>query len=291
MTVRARLPFARLLLIARPALWVNTLGVAVTGLWLTGTLWTWAPWWAVLLAYLTLPFNLLIYGLNDLADHAEDAVNPRKGGVQGARLHPHERAPLLGWIAALNLPFLVVLGALLPPSALLVLLVAGVLFAAYSVPPARLKARPFLDGLSNVAYALPLAIPALASGGTLNPNALGALMAYSVGKHAFDAVQDLDHDRDAGLRTVATHLGVAGAAQYALAWFGLAGALLLPLSVVSAVAVWGVAGGLALRLLQAPTVATARHLYPASILSPWLIGAASGVQLVYHLARGHTLFP
>ena len=36
-----------------------------------------------------------------------------------------------------------------------VVVVAAVLFAAYSLPPLRLKGRPFLDGLSNVAYALP----------------------------------------------------------------------------------------------------------------------------------------
>ncbi|ADV68110.1 UbiA family prenyltransferase [Deinococcus maricopensis] len=291
MTTGRTLTPARLLLIARPALWVNTLGVAVTGLWLTGTLWTFSAWWLTLLAYLTLPFNLLIYGLNDLADHAEDAANPRKGGVQGAQLLVAERRPLLGWITALNGPFLVALALLLPSAALGVLLLAGALFAAYSVPPARLKARPFLDGLSNVAYALPLAVPALALGHTPNANALGALMAYSVGKHAFDAIQDLDVARLAGVRTVATRLGVRGAVQYAGAWFVLAGALLLPLSVVSAAAVWLVAGGLALRLLQTPDVPTARRLYPASIISPWLIGAASGVQLVYHLARGHALFP
>ncbi|AZI42231.1 prenyltransferase [Deinococcus psychrotolerans] len=280
------LPLRQVLLVSRPALWVNTLGVAVTGLWLSGQLWNMSAGWLLLLVYLSLPFNLLIYGLNDFSDMAEDARSERKGGWQGARLRSGEENSLLWLILALNLPFLLALAWLLSPAAYGVLLLCAGLFAAYSLRPLRFKTRPFLDGLSNVAYALPLLIPALMVGAAVPALACAALCAYAVGKHAFDAVQDIPADADAHTRTVATTLGAPGAARYALAWFALAGALLWPLSPLSSSALWLVCGGMALRLLRRPTSEQAARLYPLSIVSPWIVGAVSGVQLVYVLAKG-----
>ncbi|WP_308425767.1 UbiA family prenyltransferase [Deinococcus ruber] len=280
------LSLRQLLTVSRPALWINTVGVLVTGLWLAGDLYTLQLAFWVLLVYLTLPYNLLIYGLNDLADAAEDALNPRKGGWQGARLQSTERGPLLLWIAALNVPFLLALAWLLPPAALGVLLLSALLFAGYSVPPLRFKARFLLDGLSNVAYALPLLLPALLLNRALPLTALLALGAYSVGKHAFDAAQDIPSDQAAGLTTTATRLGVRGAAVYALGWFALAAALLWVLSPLSAGLLLVVCGGMALRLCLKPQAQTAARLYPLSILSPWIVGGVSGVQLVYLLVRG-----
>ena len=279
------LALRQVLLVSRPALWINTLGVAVTGLWLSGHLWNAGAAWLTLLAYFTLPFNLLIYGLNDLSDLAEDARSERKGGWQGARLRGSEAAPLLVWIAALNLPLLGLLAALLPPPAFSVLLLSVGLFAGYSLRPLRFKGRPFVDGLSNVAYALPLLIPALLLGAAPPLLACAALCAYAVGKHAFDAVQDICADTQARTHTVATRLGAVGTARYALGWFGLSGALLWPLSPLSSAALWLVCGGMALRLQRRPTPQHAARLYPLSIVSPWIIGAVSGVQLVYSLTR------
>jgi 4-hydroxybenzoate polyprenyltransferase len=280
------LPLRRLLVVSRPALWINTVGTLVTGVWLTGRLYTLDPVVLALLLYLTLPFNLLIYGLNDLSDREEDARSSRKGGWQGARLSVAEGGPLMTMTLAINLPALVGLAVLLPPAASTLLAVSAGLFAAYSLPPLRLKGRPFLDGLSNVAYALPLALPALALGSGVPWWPLLALMAYSVGKHAFDAAQDIPADREAGTRTVATVLGVRGTAAYALAWFALAGALLLPVSLLTAVALWLTCGGMALALLRDPTPGRAAGLYPLSIVTPWIVGAVAGVRLVYLLARG-----
>ncbi|ACO46329.1 UbiA family prenyltransferase [Deinococcus deserti] len=280
------LPFHRLLTVSRPALWVNTVGTLVTGLWLTGHLYRLDASLLLLLVYLTLPFNLLIYGLNDLSDREVDARSSRKGGWQGARLTPGEARPLLRSTLLLNVPFLLALALLLPLKATLLLLGSAVLFAAYSLPPLRLKARPFLDGLSNVAYALPLALPALVLGAPVPWAPLLALMAYSVGKHAFDAAQDIPADRAAGTRTVATTLGVQGTARYALFWFLLAGACLWPVSRLTALALWLTCAGMALALHIRPTLQQASRLYPLSIVTPWIVGAVAGVQLVAGLVRG-----
>lgn len=281
-----RLPLRRLLTVSRPALWVNTVGTLVTGVWLSGRLYTLDPATLLLLAYLTLPFNLLIYGLNDLSDREEDARSSRKGGWQGARLTLAEGGPLLRATLLLNVPALLLLTLLLPPAATTVLLLSAALFVAYSLPPLRLKGRPFLDGLSNVAYALPLILPALTLGSSVPWGPLLALMSYSVGKHAFDAAQDIPADRAAGTRTVATTLGVRGSAAYALTWFALAAALLWPASKLTALALLLTCGGMALALLRRPTPERAARLYPLSIVTPWIVGAVAGVPLVYLLARG-----
>ena len=68
--------------------WINTIGPAVVGVWLTGDLWQWEV--LLLLAWLTLPFNLLIYGVNDVFDQETDAKNPRKGTLKCARISPEE---------------------------------------------------------------------------------------------------------------------------------------------------------------------------------------------------------
>ncbi len=286
LTLPATLPLRRQLTVSRPALWINTIGTLVTGVWLTGRLYTLDPGLLLLAVYLTLPFNLLIYGLNDLWDREEDARSSRKGGWQGARLAEAEAAPLLRVTLAWNLPALTALALILPPRATAVLALAAALFAAYSLPPLRLKARPVLDGLSNVAYALPLALPALALGTPVPWLPLLALMAYSVGKHAFDAAQDIPADRHAGTATVATTLGVRGTATYALAWFAVAAALLCPVSILTALALALTCGGMAVSLLRRPTPEHAARLYPLSIVTPWIVGAVAGVPLVALLVRG-----
>ncbi len=189
-------------------LWINTVGPATVGMWLAGDLWRWEA--LPLLLWLTLPFNLLIYGINDVFDQETDAKNPRKGSLEGARISPDE-VPLIAWgVLRDQRP---VLALLLSPSRRRRCAWMGLyalLFLGYSVPPARFKARPYLDSLSNAAYAFPLVFVPLALGGNpVWPAAVG-LMAWSAAKHTFDAVQDVDEDRRVGIETTAVRLGPAG---------------------------------------------------------------------------------
>ena len=95
----------RLIEISRPLLWVNTIGTTVLGMWLGGDLWRWDI--VALLLFATLPFNLLIYGVNDVYDQDTDALNPRKGGVEGALIKPSEAKMIMIGTAVLNIPFLI----------------------------------------------------------------------------------------------------------------------------------------------------------------------------------------
>src|SRR6478736_1569849 len=46
--------------------------------------------------FFLVPYNLAMYGVNDVFDYASDAANPRKGGAEGALLTPaRHRATLI----------------------------------------------------------------------------------------------------------------------------------------------------------------------------------------------------
>ncbi len=138
--------------------------------------------------WLTLPFNLLIYGVNDIFDQETDAKNPRKGTLEEARIRPEEVRHIWRGVLLTNLPFLVYFVFFLPLLATLWMVLYALLFAGYSVPPARFKARSYLDSWSNAAYAFPLVfVPLALSASPVWPAAIG-LMAWSAAKHTFDAV-------------------------------------------------------------------------------------------------------
>lgn len=276
---------ARLTQISRPVLWVNTIGPTVIGVWLIGDLWRWDA--LALLLWATLPFNLLIYGVNDIFDQDTDAQNSRKGGLEGARILRSETRTIVAGVAVTNVPFLAYFLVTLPPAALVWIAAYAVVFVFYSAPPLRFKARPFLDSLSNAAYAFPLVFVPLALGESPFWAAAIGLMAWSVAKHAYDAVQDIDEDRAVGIRTTAVLLGPRGTVVWSSAWWVLAtGAFALvnwPVAVVNAL----IAGWLVVSVWREPTTATARRLYRFSIAFPYIAGSVAGSQLVAAILLGY----
>lgn len=259
-------------------LWINTIGTGVVGMWLTGQLLDLQA--LPILLWLTLPFNLLIYGVNDIYDQDTDALNPRKGSIEGARIEPRE-VRLIAWaVAVLNLPFLVYFLFALPPVAVALILLYSGVFVFYSAPPLRFKTRPFLDSLSNAAYALPLLIIPVALGEPPVWPAVAGLLAWCVAKHAFDAVQDIEEDRTAGITTTAVRLGPRGTAVWSGAWWLASTALFAIVSPPVAAVNVVIAGILIVRLWHRPTPATGRRLYPLSVAFPYIAGSvASGLLL------------
>jgi 4-hydroxybenzoate polyprenyltransferase len=274
----------RLLYISRPLLWINTVGPATIGMWLAGNLFEWGA--LPILLWLTLPFNLLIYGVNDVFDQETDAKNPRKGTLEGARIDRSEVRPLMLGVIFTNAPFMIYALLFAPFSATAWMLLYALVFLGYSVPPARFKARPYLDSLSNAAYAFPLVFVPLALGeGPVWSAALG-LMAWSAAKHTFDAVQDVDEDRRAGITTTAVRLGPDGVVLWSGALWALATACFAFLSVPVALLNAAIAGTLLYVLRQSPTQETGHRLYKYSIAFPYVAGTFAGMQLVAALSLG-----
>ena len=274
----------RLVQISRPVLWVNTIGTTVIGMWLIGDLWRWDI--LPLLLWATLPFNLLIYGVNDIFDQETDAQNPRKGGLEGARILGSETRSIVLGVLLTNVPFIAYFLFVLPPVALAWIAAYTVIFIFYSAPPLRFKARRYLDSLSNTAYAFPLVFVPLALGESPTWAAAIGLMAWSVAKHTYDAVQDIDEDRAADIHTTAVYLGARGATVWSGVWWALstvAFALVSwPVAVVNAV----IASWLVLSLGRVPPWATARRLYRYSIVFPYVAGSVAGAQIVASILLG-----
>ena len=65
---------------SRPVSWVNTAYPFAAAAILTGGL----PAWLVVLGvvFFLVPYNLAMYGINDVFDYESDLRNPRKGGVE-----------------------------------------------------------------------------------------------------------------------------------------------------------------------------------------------------------------
>lgn len=265
-------------------LWINTVGPATVGMWLSGALWTWSA--LPILLWLTLPFNLLIYGTNDVFDQETDAKNPRKGSLEGARIRPDEVPPIALGVLLTNLPFLLFFFLLYPAPALLWMLLYALLFIGYSVPPVRFKARPYLDSLSNAAYAFPLVFTPLALGAPVVWPAAVGLMAWSAAKHTFDAVQDVDEDRRVGIYTTAVRVGPRGVVLWSGALWLVATACFALVNIPVALVNAAISGSLLYSLARAPTPQTGHRLYRYSIAFPYIAGTVAGVQLVAALSLG-----
>jgi 4-hydroxybenzoate polyprenyltransferase len=182
------------------------------------------------------PYNLLMYGVNDVFDYESDLRNPRKGGIEGALADPataravHRR--ILWACAVTNVPVLVWLLVLGDAAAAAVLAVVVFLVVAYSAPRLRFKERPVLDSVTSAMhfvgplwYALVLTDTDL-SARTAWP-VLAAFIAWGIASHAFGAVQDVRADREGGLASVATVLGAHATVVGATVAYLLACVLLL----------------------------------------------------------------
>lgn len=99
--------------------------------------------------YFLVPYNLLMYGVNDVFDYESDIRNPRKGGIEGA-VEQKAFHPVILWSAILsNVPFLVYLFTVGSVAANIVLAVLVFFVLAYSLVGLRFKEVPVLDSVTS----------------------------------------------------------------------------------------------------------------------------------------------
>jgi len=220
---------AQLTLSSRPLSWVNTAFPFAAAYFLTareidltlivGTL------------YFLIPYNLAMYGINDVFDYESDLHNPRKGGVEGALLDPSIHRTTL--IAALvtNVPFLVYLVLVGDPLSWLVLAVSVFAVIAYSLKGLRFKEKPFLDSITSSTHFVSPAVYGLVLAGAHFTLALWLILTafflWGIASHAFGAVQDIVADREGGLASIATVIGARATTRLAVVAYFAAGVLLL----------------------------------------------------------------
>ncbi|PRY68048.1 4-hydroxybenzoate polyprenyltransferase [Glaciihabitans tibetensis] len=214
---------------SRPLSWVNT-AFPFAAAYLTTTREIDLVW-VLGTIYFLIPYNLAMYGINDVFDYESDLRNPRKGGVEGALLDRSMHRTTL-WAAAItNIPFLVYLVWVGSPLSWLVLAASVFAVIAYSAPGLRFKERPFVDSLtSSTHFVSPAVYGLVLAGATFTPElwlVLGAFFLWGIASHAFGAVQDIVADREGGISSVATVIGGAATVRLSVIAYLLAGALLL----------------------------------------------------------------
>ncbi|MCU0484214.1 MAG: prenyltransferase, partial [Chloroflexi bacterium] len=75
--------------------------------------------------YFLVPFNVLMYGVNDVFDYASDLANPRKQSIEGALVAPADRRLIWTAVLVTNVPLLVAVAALAPAAATAAVLAAA----------------------------------------------------------------------------------------------------------------------------------------------------------------------
>lgn len=226
---RRRRDFAQLVIASRPVSWVNTAFPFGAAYLLTTREIDWVLVVGVL--YFLVPYNLAMYGINDVFDYASDRANPRKGGIEGALLAPRLHRPTLVIAALTNVPFLVLLGFAGGPSVWVALTISAGAVIAYSAPGLRFKERPVIDSLTSSTHFVSPAIVGLLLGGAEFTAGLTlvlvAFFLWGMAAHAFGAVQDIGPDRAAQIGSIATVFGARLTVRCSLALWALAGALML----------------------------------------------------------------
>lgn len=197
----------KLFVISRPISWPNTAYPFAAGYLVSGG--SIDVLFFVATLYFLIPYNLLMYGVNDVFDYESDIRNPRKGGIEGAR---EQKAfhPVIMWSAlASNVPFIIFL--LLSGSLLSAAILAIVIFfvIAYSIAKLRFKEIPVLDSItSSIHFVGPLVYALTLTGISSEqiPYVL-AFFLWGLASHAFGAVQDIIPDREGSLASIATVFG------------------------------------------------------------------------------------
>lgn len=219
----------RLLLASRPVSWINTAFPFTAAMLLTtgevdarlvvGTL------------FFLAPYNLAMYGINDVFDYASDARNPRKGGSEGALLPPSTHRAVLGWAVGGCIPFVIAMALLGGPASWVALAVSLFAVAAYSMPPLRWKEVPGLDSItSSTHFVSPAVYGLVLADATWTPPLFAFIAAFTcwgMASHAFGAVQDVVPDRETGIRSIATALGARATVRLAIGLWVIAGLLML----------------------------------------------------------------
>lgn len=263
---------------SRPISWINTAypfaaAYLVTvgkidAIWLVGSL------------FFLIPYNVMMYGVNDVFDYESDRLNPRKNSIEGAVVQTDFHRFVLGWVAILTIPFVGWLW-LQSPSLLSRAVLALVIFLvlAYSLPGLRFKERPIIDSMTSSMHFVGPMLYALTFTAWQPAYWLvaGAFFLWGMASHAFGAVQDIQADRRAGIGSLATVFGAARTVTIVIGLYVASALLLLPFGpggwVIAAFELLYVANVWGFRGLKDSQAAQANRGWRRFIWLNWLFGA------------------
>lgn len=191
---------------SRPGLWFITLWlyiVATAGL----DVWGQPVFW-VGLVYFTFPFNYFIYSWNDWADRAIDALNPRKNNyLFGAVARAEHKSGILKANALVQLPFWAFFTWHTGFYMLWWLVALFFLNYIYNSPRVKLSGRPVLGLFVSLVYLLAFVLSVRLNGAVIPPQTYLYLVLFSFQSFLAGKIIDIEHNRLAGRKTLATVLG------------------------------------------------------------------------------------
>jgi 4-hydroxybenzoate polyprenyltransferase len=181
--------------------------------------------------FFLIPYNLLMYGINDVFDYESDLRNPRKGGVEGGLLRPewHRATTITALVTCI--PFLAYLLIVGNQWSQFWLLLTVFTVLAYSVAGLRFKEKPILDSFTSSSHFVgPMLVGLTQAEAQFSVELVlisAAFFLWGAASHAFGAVQDIAPDRTARIGSIATRFGAAWTSRLALVLYLVAAALLL----------------------------------------------------------------
>ncbi len=226
--------------VSRPVSWVNTAYPFAAGYFMASRSLDWQLLMGTL--FFLVPYNVIMYGVNDVFDYDSDIRNPRKGGIEGAVAAKRLHKPILLTSALLGVPFLALFAATGTVQSSLVLFGVMAMVIAYSAPHLRFKERPVLDSITSSSHFCgPLLYGVILAGWSSAAwPAVVAFFLWGMASHAFGAVQDILPDREGNVASIATVFGAAPTVRFALILYAVSGFVLTiygwPLGLISLVA-------------------------------------------------------
>ncbi len=205
-----------LLTLSRPLGWIIAPLVFMLGLYFSGTGITFYSTLQILL--LSLPYCVILFGINDIYDYDSDKQNPRKRPlILSVRDKELVKKFSLYISAALILSSVLTMN----PQNVLGMILLLALSYSYSAPPVRLKERAPLDSISNGALFFVVFALGYSYGGDVwtIPFKIYLVAACVMGIHSFGTVMDYITDKKAGHKTFAVLFGKRTASAFALVVF------------------------------------------------------------------------
>ena len=215
--------------VSRPISWINTAyPFAVAYFLTTGSI---DATLVIGTLFFLIPYNLLMYGINDVFDYESDLRNPRKGGIEGALLDPRFHRLTVVSAVVSSFPFVLFLTLVGTSESTGWLYLFLFTVIAYSARGLRFKEKPFLDSLTSASHFVGPAVFGLSLAGASFASQtlwllLGAFTLWGIGSHAFGAVQDVRADREGGIASIATVIGARNTVRFSFVAYLVAAGLI-----------------------------------------------------------------
>lgn len=161
----------------------------------------------VLISSLIMFFHgFAVFSLNDYFDRDTDQYQDERY-LKG--ILDKKKDPILLYASIISILSILAIGLMAPGKVFLPVLVVIIFAIFYSVPPIRLKSKPFIDSFSNGIWVLGLFSIGIALGkdSILIPNKAYWMSAFLAGAHALASLPDIEADRNAGIKTTGMILG------------------------------------------------------------------------------------